>query len=131
IGTVMPGSESGGAQNSQSLKDVIDKLSQAVTKDGQLDKDSPLGKMVAKELPFGGMLGSSDPGAIKGAVEKLIHDKLGDNFGAAADLEGGGGAGKPDLMSQALNGLGKASLDDLLTKKADGSEFDEGDQALL
>jgi hypothetical protein len=132
IGTVLPGAQSSGSQGSQSLKDVIEKLAQSVTKDGKLDTESPLGKMVAKEMPFAGtplagLLGGKGED-IKGAVEKLLKDKLGDNFGAAAGQGLGGGG---DLLSQALNGLGKASLDDLLGKQGDGTKFSSDDMPQL
>ncbi|MFJ3485264.1 type III secretion protein HrpZ [Pseudomonas sp. NPDC090202] len=134
IGTVMPTDPTGGTQGSQSLKDVIDKLASALTKDGHLDKDTPLGQMVSKQMekmnPLAS-LGGGSPEMIKAALGELIKDKLGDNFGAAAEFGLGGGAGKPDLMSQVLNGLGKASLDDLLSKQGDGTKFSASDMPLL
>jgi len=136
IGTVVSTGGIGGQQGPQSLKDVIDKLAQALTKDGHLDQDSPLGKMVGKQMekmnPLAS-LGGGSPDMIKAALGAVIKDKLGDNFGAAADfgLGGGAGSGKPDLMSQVLNGLGKASLDDLLSKQGDGTKFSSDDMPLL
>ncbi|WP_296262362.1 MULTISPECIES: type III secretion protein HrpZ [unclassified Pseudomonas] len=140
IGTVVSGGSVGGQQGTQqSLKDVIDKLAQALTKDGHLDQDSPLGKMVGEQMkkmnPLAAALGGDSADGIKAALGEVIKDKLGDNFGAAADfgLGGGtsGGAGKSDLMSQVLNGLGKASLDDLLSKQGDGTKFSSSDMPLL
>lgn len=139
VGTVLSTGSVGGQQGTQqSLKDVISKLAQALTKDGQLDQSSPLGKMVGDQMkktnPLAA-LGGGSPDMVKAALSELIKDKLGDNFGAAADfgLEGGSssGAGKPDLMSQVLNGLGKASLDDLLSKQGDGTKFSSSDMPLL
>jgi hypothetical protein len=135
IGTVVSTGGIGGQQGPQSLKDVIDKLAQALTKDGHLDQDSPLGKMVGKQMekmnPLASLVGGS-PDMIKAALGAVIKDKLGENFGAAADFGlGGAGSGKPDLMSQVLNGLGKASLDDLLSKQGDGTKFSSDDMPLL
>ncbi|WP_342652667.1 type III secretion protein HrpZ [Pseudomonas sp. F3-2] len=134
IGTVVSTGGIGGQQGPQSLKDVIDKLASALTKDGHLDQDSPLGKMVAKQMekmnPLAALAGGT-PDMVKSALGEVIKDKLGDNFGAAAELGLGSGAGKPDLMSQVLNGLGKASLDDLLTKQGDGTKFSASDMPLL
>ncbi|MFJ5298431.1 type III secretion protein HrpZ [Pseudomonas sp. NPDC088368] len=139
IGTVVSTGGIGGQQGpQQSLKDVIDKLAGALTKDGHLDQDSPLGKMVGDQMkkmnPLAAMVGGS-PDMIKAALGDVIKDKLGDNFGAAADFGLGGGAssgaGKPDLMSQVLNGLGKASLDDLLSKQGDGTKFSSDDMPML
>lgn len=136
IGTVVSTGGIGGQQGPQSLKDVIDTLAQALTKDGHLDQDSPLGKMVGKQMekmnPLAS-LGGGSPDMIKAALGAVIKDKLGDNFGAAADfgLSGGAGGGKPDLMAQVLNGLGKASLDDLLSKQGDGTKFSSDDMPML
>lgn len=139
IGTVVSTGGIGGQQGpQQSLKDVISQLADALTKDGHLDQDSPLGKMVGDQMkkmnPLAA-LGGGSPEMVKAALGDVIKDKLGDNFGAAADfgLSGGasGGAGKPDLMSQVLNGLGKASLDDLLSKQGDGTKFSSDDMPLL
>lgn len=126
----------GSQEGPQSLKDVIAEIASALTKDGHLDQDSPLGKMVGKQMekmiPLA-FLGGGTPDMIKAALGKVIKDKLGDNFGAAAEfgLGGGSGNGKPDLMNQVLNGLGKASLDDLLLKQGDGSKFSSSDMPLL
>ncbi|MBD8599801.1 harpin HrpZ family protein [Pseudomonas sp. W2Oct36] len=133
IGTVASQPTSGGDKTPQSLKDVIDQLAQALTKDGHLDKESPLGQMVGKQMeknnPLASLIGGN-PDMIKAALGDLIKDKLGDNFGAAADA-GQAGAGAPDLMSKTLNGLAKASLDDLLTKTDKGTTFSKGDMPLL
>ncbi|MEX6666819.1 type III secretion protein HrpZ [Pseudomonas sp. W2-17] len=133
IGTVASQPSSGGDKTSQSLKDVIDQLAQALTKGGHLDKESPLGQMVGKQMeknnPLASLIGGN-PDMIKAALGDLIKDKLGENFGAAADA-GQAGAGAPDLMSQTLNGLAKASLDDLLTKQGEGTTFSKGDMPLL
>jgi hypothetical protein len=133
IGTVVSQPALGGDKTPQSLKDVIDQLAQALTKGGHLDKESPLGQMVGKQMeknnPLASLIGGN-PDMIKAALGDLIKDKLGDNFGAAADA-GQAGAGAPDLMSQTLNGLAKASLDDLLTKQGEGTTFSKGDMPLL
>ena len=136
IGTVVSNGGIGGQQGpQQSLKDVIEQLAQALTKDGHLDQDSPLGKMVGEQMkkmnPLAAALGGGSTDMVKAALSEVIKDKLGDNFGAAADFGLGGGAGKPDLMSQVLNGLGKASLDDLLSKQGDGTKFSSDDMPLL
>ncbi|MDC6382998.1 type III secretion protein HrpZ [Pseudomonas graminis] len=133
IGTVVSQPALGGDKTPQSLKDVIDQLAQALTKGGHLDKESPLGQMVGKQMEKNNPLASltgGNPDMIKAALGDLIKDKLGDNFGAAADA-GQAGAGAPDLMSQTLNGLAKASLDDLLTKQGEGTTFSKGDMPLL
>lgn len=139
IGTVLP-PELGAASSPKPLTGVIDKLAQELTKGGGDLKDSPLGKMVASHMPqFANgrpMFGEHNIEAVKSGLASLIHEKLGDNFGAAADLgigggSGGGGEGKNDMMSQVLNGLGKASLDDLLDKKGKGTNFSSGDKPAL
>ncbi|MCF7543032.1 harpin HrpZ family protein [Pseudomonas petrae] len=133
IGTVVSQPALGGDKTPQSLKDVIDQLAQALTKGGHLDKESPLGQMVGKQMeknnPLASLIGGN-PDMIKAALGDLIKDKLGENFGAAADA-GQAGAGAPDLMSQTLNGLAKASLDDLLTKQDSGTTFSKGDMPLV
>lgn len=133
IGTVASQPAQGGDKTPQSLKDVIDQLAQALTKGGHLDKESPLGQMVGKQMeknnPLASLIGGN-PDMIKAALGDLIKDKLGDNFGAAADA-GQASAGAPDLMSQTLNGLAKASLGDLLTKTDQGTTFSKGDMPLL
>ena len=133
IGTVVSHPTLAGDKTPQSLKAVIDQLAQALTKGGHLDKDSPLGQMVGKQMeksnPLAALTGGS-PDMIKAALGDVIKDKLGDNFGAAADA-GQASAGAPDLMSQTLNGLAKASLDDLLTKQDSGTTFSKGDMPLL
>jgi hypothetical protein len=136
VGTVVPAVGISGQEGPQSLKSVIAEIALALTKDGHLDQDSPLGKMVGKQMekmyPLAS-LGGGTPDMITAALGEVIKDKLGNNFGAAAEfgLGGGAGYGKPDLMSQVLNGLGKASLDDLLLKQGDGSKFSTGDMPLL
>lgn len=133
IGTVVSQPTLGGDKTPQSLKDVIDQLAQALTKGGHLDKESPLGQMVGKQMeknnPLASLIGGN-PDMIKAALGDLIKDKLGENFGAAADA-GQAGAGASDLMSQTLNGLAKASLNDLLTKTDQGTTFSKGDMPLL
>ena len=139
VGTVIP-SEPGAAMSPKSMTGVIDKLAEALIKGGGDMRDSPLGKMVASHMPQspnGRLLwgGASNPEALKSGLASLIHEKLGDNFGAAADLGigggSGGGEGKNDMMSQVLNGLGKASLDNLLDKKGEGTNFSSGDKPAL
>ncbi|KAF1006974.1 MAG: Harpin HrpZ [Pseudomonas fluorescens] len=58
----------------------------------------------------------------------LIKDKLGNNFGASASAGMGGGK---DLMSQVMQGLSKAALNDALTPEGDGSTFSDADKPLL
>ncbi|WP_024643994.1 type III secretion system effector HrpZ [Pseudomonas syringae] len=130
--------------SSKELKAVIDQLVQALTKNGQLDETSPLGKMLAKAMAADGKSGGSVDD-ITAALDKLIHEKLGDNFGASAGigggsgsgsggggLSGGTGAGQSDLMNQVLNGLGKAMLDDLLKPSEDGgTTFSKDDMPIL
>ncbi|WP_024694255.1 type III secretion system effector HrpZ [Pseudomonas syringae] len=130
-------------QSSKPLQDVVEQLIQALTKNGQLDESSPLGKMLAKAMSGEGK--SAGIEGLKIALDKLIHDKLGDNFGASAGTGAGGGgagsggvggaggadAGQSDLMNQVLNGLGKAALDDLLTKQTDGTNFSPDDMPML
>jgi hypothetical protein len=135
IGAVAANTQTGASQGPQSLKDVIDTLSKALTQDGHLDQDSPLGKMVGDQMkkmnPLAAALGGGSQDMVKAALGEVIKDKLGDNFGAASNLGLGGGAGQPDMMSQVLNGLGKASLDDLLSKQGDGTKFSSSDMPLL
>ncbi|RMT57042.1 Type III helper protein HrpZ1 [Pseudomonas coronafaciens pv. atropurpurea] len=139
--------------SSKELKDVIDQLVQALTKNGKLDDTSPLGKMLAKSMAADGKSGGSIDDITAG-LDKLIHEKLGDNFGASAgmagnrDVGGGGGggsdsglgggvgggsgAGQSDLMNQVLSGLGKAVLNDLLKPSEDGgTTFSKDDMPLL
>lgn len=123
----------GSSKSSKALQDVIAQLVKALTKDGQLDESSPLGKMLAKVMAALGKHGSGAEN-IAAALDKLIHQKLGDNFGAGADMASGGGgsgAGQSDLMAKVLNGLGKALLDDLLTKLGDGAKFSRDDMPIL
>lgn len=139
---------SSASTSSKELKAVIDQLVQALTKNGQLDETSPLGKMLAKAMAADGKSGGSVDD-IAAALDKLIHEKLGDNFGASAGIGGGGGGGsgsgvgdsglnsgagggQSDLMSQVLNGLGKAMLNDLLKPSEDGgTTFSKDDMPIL
>lgn len=137
--------------SSKELKAVIDQLVQALTQSGQLDETSPLGKMLAKAMAADGKSANSIDD-ITASLDKLIHEKLGDNFGASAGIGAGGGgvggagsgsgvggglssdagAGQSDLMSQVLNGLGKAVLDDLLTPSGEGgTTFSSDDMPTL
>ncbi|UZE25639.1 harpin HrpZ family protein [Pseudomonas sp. B21-056] len=128
------------SKSSKALQDVISQLVKALTKDGQLDESSPLGKMLAKMMAANGNH-RRDPESVAKALDNFIHKKLGDNFGASADLATGsgnganggglGGAGQPDLMTQVLNGFGKALLDDLLTKQNNGATFSRDDMPIL
>ncbi|NWA02079.1 hypothetical protein [Pseudomonas gingeri] len=136
IGTVIPSASTSDASASpQTLKGVIEKLSNALMSGGHLSTDSPLGKMVEQQLkkdnPLAALTGNSDIGAVKKALGEVIKDKLGSNFGAAADAGIGGGKGGPDLLSQVMRGLGKASLDHALTDKGDGSTFSSADKPIL
>lgn len=67
--------------SSKELKAVIDQLVQALTQSGQLDETSPLGKMLAKAMAADGKSANSIDD-ITASLDKLIHEKLGDNFGA-------------------------------------------------
>ncbi|KPY88377.1 harpin HrpZ family protein [Pseudomonas syringae pv. tagetis] len=136
---------SSASTSSKELKAVIDQLVQALTKNGQLDDTSPLGKMLAKAMAADGKSGGSIAD-ITAALDKLIHEKLGDNFGASAGIGGGAGSGsgagggqldgasggQSDLMNQVLNGLGKAVLDNLLTPSGEGgTTFSSDDMPIL
>lgn len=142
IGTVVSPdlNASGGAQNPKTLDGVISKLAESLTQGGHFDENSPLGKMVAEHLPktpFGNAMATPD--SIKTAVGDLLKDKLGENFGAASNLGASGsvkGGGDPeggsgDLMSQAVNGLSKASMDGALKSDGDGSTFSDADKPML
>ncbi|MFC3943624.1 hypothetical protein CCU68_19220 [Pseudomonas gingeri NCPPB 3146 = LMG 5327] len=136
IGTVIPSASTSDASGSpQTLKGVIEKLSNALMSGGHLSTDSPLGKMVEQQLkkdnPLAALTGNSDSGAVKKALGEVIKDKLGSNFGAAADAGIGGGQGGPDLLSQVMNGLSKSILDHALTDKGDGSTFSNADKPVL
>lgn len=127
----------GVGKSSKALLDVIAQLVKALTKHDQLDESSPLGKMLAKAMAASGKHGGGADD-IAAALEKLIRQKLGDNFGASADIAPGGGGpsgsqggGQSDLLSQVLNGLGKALLDDLLTKLSGGTKFSRDDMPIL
>lgn len=138
-------------QSSKALQDVIAQLVQALSKNGQLDESSPLGKMLAKAMAANGQSGGGIE-EMKAALDKLIHEKLGANVGASADSgaaatdSGGGlgsgvnsasglgsnaGTGQSDLMTQVLNGLGKSVLDDLLTQQSNGATFSQDDMPML
>ncbi|KPW27896.1 Harpin protein HrpZ [Pseudomonas amygdali pv. mellea] len=126
---VRPETEVTGANtSSKALQDVIVQLAQELTRNGQLDESSPLGKLLAKSMAADGMAGGGIEDVIA-ALDKLIHEKLGDNFGAAADSLGG--VGQPDLMTQVLNGLAKSMLDDLLTQQSNGANFSNDDMPML
>ncbi|MGY2289750.1 hypothetical protein ACW9H6_07850 [Pseudomonas sp. SDO528_S397] len=139
IGTVIPRDASfgdmSGSNTPPALKDVVDKLTSSLMSGGHLNADSPLGKMVEQQLkkenPLAALMGGQNADAIKSAVTNLIKDKLGNNFGAAASAGIGGGQGGQDLMSQVMQGLSKASLNDALTPKGDGSTFSKADKPVL
>jgi len=119
--------------SSKALQDVIAQLAQDLTQNGQLDQSSPLGKMLAKVMEAMGTTGGGLED-IKAALDKLIHEKLGDNFGASADTFGAGnssGAGQSDLMTQVLNGLAKSALDELLSQQGNGTSFSKDDMPML
>jgi hypothetical protein len=127
IGSLMlQGKES--TQGNQSLKNVIEKLIQELTQKGSLDESSPLGKMLANHMQEKGIQ-NTGPDSLKEGLESLISDKLGPNFGAAESF--GLGGGQQDLMSKVLNGLAKSSLDDLLTKQGEGTQFSQSDMPML
>lgn len=135
IGAVIPTGAMGNTQGPQSLKDVIEKLAQTLMPSGgHLDRSSPLGNIVGKQMekmfPIA-ILGGGSQDMVKAALGEVIKEKLGDNFGAAADQGLGAGFGQRDLMSQVLNGLGKSLLDDLLGKQGEGAKFSSGDMPLL
>ncbi|WP_122691046.1 type III secretion system effector HrpZ [Pseudomonas viridiflava] len=121
--------EASASTSSKALQDVIAQLAQELMQNGQLDQSSPLGKMLAKAMDADGTAGGGLED-IKAALDKLIHEKLGDNFGASADSPAAG-AGQSDLMTQVLNGLAKAALNDLLTKQSNGTSFSEDDMPML
>ncbi|KAA8712066.1 harpin HrpZ family protein [Pseudomonas cannabina] len=134
------------SNSSKALQEVIAKLAQALLKkDGGLDESSPLGKMLAKAMAQNGKSGGGIEDIIA-ALDKLIHDKLGDNFGASADMNAGSGSGagnedgggvggdaggQSDLTTQVLNGLAKAMLDDLLTPDSQGSSLSKDNLPML
>ncbi|KFF85522.1 type III secretion system effector HrpZ [Pseudomonas syringae] len=125
---LVPIRPTGANTSSKALQDVIVQLAQELTRNGQLNESSPLGKLLAKSMAADGMAGGGIEDVIA-ALDKLIHEKLGDNFGAAADSLGG--AGQPDLMTQVLNGLAKSMLDDLLTQQSNGTSFSNDDMPML
>lgn len=120
------------------LAAVIDQLAKLLSQNGQLDKTSPLGNLLAKEMGTSGT-GNNGFEAIKAALEKLIHDKLGANAGAAEQAgtspagtsQSDGSTGQSGLMTQVLNALAKASLDNLLTPQGEGSTVSRNDQPIL
>jgi len=83
------------SKSSKGLQEVIAKLAMALLKDGGLDESSPLGKMLAKAMAKDGKSGGGIED-IMAALDKLIHEKLGDNFGASADMNAGSGLGGGD-----------------------------------
>ncbi|MCF5277820.1 harpin HrpZ family protein, partial [Pseudomonas syringae] len=126
---VRPETETTGASSSsKALQEVVVKLAEELMRNGQLDDSSPLGKLLAKSMAADGKAGGGIEDVIA-ALDKLIHEKLGDNFGASAD--NASGTGQQDLMTQVLNGLAKSMLDDLLTKQDGGTSFSEDDMPML
>ncbi|KPZ11042.1 Type III helper protein HrpZ1 [Pseudomonas amygdali pv. ulmi] len=118
----------GPSTSSRALQEVIAQLAQELTHNGQLDESSPLGKLLGKAMAASGKAGGGLED-IKAALDALIHEKLGDNFGASAD--NASDTGQPDLMTQVLNGLAKSMLNDLLTKQDDGTRFSDDDMPML
>ncbi|POD32127.1 type III secretion protein HrpZ [Pseudomonas syringae pv. syringae] len=126
---VRPETETTGASSSsKALQEVVVKLAEELMRNGQLDDSSPLGKLLAKSMAADGKAGGGIEDVIA-ALDKLIHEKLGDNFGASAD--NASGTGQQDLMTQVLSGLAKSMLDDLLTKQDGGTSFSEDDMPML
>nr|UNA06578.1 harpin protein [Pseudomonas syringae pv. syringae] len=126
---VRPETETTGAStSSKALQEVVVKLAEELMRNGQLDDSSPLGKLLAKSMAADGKAGGGIEDVIA-ALDKLIHEKLGDNFGASAD--NASGTGQQDLMTQVLSGLAKSMLDDLLTKQDGGASFSEDDMPML
>ncbi|CAM3058193.1 type III secretion protein HrpZ [Pseudomonas floridensis] len=115
--------------SSKALQDVIAQLAEELMQSGQLDQSSPLGKMLAKAMAADGLSGGGLED-VKAALDKLIHEKLGANFGASADSLASG-EGQSDLMAQVLNGLAKAALNDLLTGQSNGASFSQDDMPIL
>ncbi|WP_256665161.1 harpin HrpZ family protein [Pseudomonas sp. SLFW] len=107
-------------------------IAQSLIKDGHLDQDSPLGQMVGKQMdkkhPFSSMEASVNPGQVKSALDQVIKDKLG-NFDIVPVH--GKPASEADYQSVMLSGLGKAALDNLLTKQGEGTAFSSKDMPLL
>jgi hypothetical protein len=107
-------------------------IAQSLIKDGHLDQDSPLGQMVGEQMdkkhPFSSMEASVNPGQVKSALDQVIKDKLG-NFDIVPVH--GKPASEADYQSVMLSGLGKAALDNLLTKQGEGTAFSSKDMPLL
>lgn len=144
-------SEGGGQQLSSLQKAIRELASQLMTMDGKLDESSPLGKMVASKMPNEGLFGSGQA-QVEKALQSLIKEKLGENFGSdqaqpkAQGTSGTGGAGgmggsagvgganggEEDLMTQLLKALVKSMLGGMLKPDGKGnSNFSEKDQAML
>lgn len=107
-------------------------IAQDLIKDGYLNQDSPLGRMVGKQMDkshlFSSMRAPVDPGQVKSALEEVIKVNLGD-----IDIhpQHGEPPSESDYKSVMLNGLAKASLDHLLTKQGEGAAFSSKDVPLL
>ncbi|WP_437883146.1 harpin HrpZ family protein [Pseudomonas sp. LRF_L74] len=116
------------------LEEVISKLVEALSgSGGKTDTESGLGKMLKDKVDPFQMAVQGPEKALTSALEKLIGDKLGDDFGA--DKSGSSGSsensGLSGLMDQLLSGLAKSSLDDLLSKSGEGSKFSSDDMSML
>ncbi|MGY2183705.1 hypothetical protein [Pseudomonas agarici] len=136
VGTVIPSASTSGASDSpRTLKEVIEKLADALMAGGHLSTDSPLGKMIEQQLKKNNSLmeltGNNDVDAVKKALGEVIQDKLGGKAGAAADASMAVGQGGLDLLSQVMHGLSKAILNHALTDKGDGSTFASADKPIL
>lgn len=141
-------SEGGGQQLSSLQKAIRELASQLMTMDGKLDESSPLGKMVASKMPNEGLFGSGQA-QVEKALQSLIKEKLGENFGSdqaqprtqgtsgtggtgGSAGVGGANGGEEDLMTQLLKALVKSMLGGMLKPDGKGnSNFSEKDQAML
>jgi hypothetical protein len=107
-------------------------IAQDLIKDGYLNQDSPLGRMVGKQMdethPFSSMQASVNPGQVRSALDQVIKDNLGN-----IDIHPHHGnlPSEADYKSVMLNGLAKKSLDNLLTKQGEGTAFSSKDMPLL
>lgn len=145
----------GGGEQLSSLQNAIKELaSQLMTIDGKLDESSPLGKMLAPKMPHGGLesLLGGGQAQVEKALQSLIKEKLGENFGSGQAQHrmpglggpsgaggtgsstgvGGANGGEEDLMTQLLKMLVKSMLGGMLKPDGKGnSSFSEKDQAML
>ncbi len=145
----------GGGEQQGSLQNAIKELaSQLMTIDGKLDESSPLGKMLAPRMPQGSLesLLGGGQAQVEKALQSLIKEKLGENFGSGQAQHrtpglsgpsgaggtgsntgvGGANGGEEDLMTQLLKMLVKSMLGGMLKPDGKGnSNFSDKDQAML